>query len=596
MFQNANTHDSELRRVLTQIAEQFGTNVLLDQTKIVAYFTDVAPKLSKEKYLLSIFIDCGGPQYLRHALALSVDDQYRLLEELVRKLSNEKFLNVESAQMVVNDYYIALGGKCTLPRPVDYVPKREASFAESRKTSNSHTKYWYIAGLLSLIALLIILFYPKKDSSALSEESISIAINATEQTTETTAITEANLSITTPSTETEPQPTDSVVSTTEGPENDIVESTAPEIVESQNPEISNVEFIKTLSDTNNYYGKVSELYTSSGYNRYIVMNNSVYGIDATGLYCFVGGNKQVIKSLDIDPYCGFCMNSRIAYVATSNKEVAAIDIQTGDTNILFKEEQMLQIIGVGERDVPYILLGLGNDIGGGYSWGYDLYAYDYSGNRLYALATSVEGEMTNGILMYKDYRSDVSPTDLTAISSDGSVIVEDLWICDAIVANNKIYYISASPDNFQPYEHVSLAVIENGKTRIISEFNGCLNGISFSPLSIDDLLYIYDINSSGNRENGRYFNYIAEKYEGSLDDYGYNIFLDTKTGIYYKETITWSYTPGARDKYSLSAITTNGPSKEITIPQELRIEMVYNSYVYGYDYQTDTLGCFYLGE
>ncbi len=46
--------------VLTGIREQFGDKAVLNGDRCVAYFSDMAPKLKRERHLLQLFFNCGG--------------------------------------------------------------------------------------------------------------------------------------------------------------------------------------------------------------------------------------------------------------------------------------------------------------------------------------------------------------------------------------------------------------------------------------------------------------------------------------------------------------------------------------------------------
>ena len=64
-----------VEEVLTEIKLRFGTGVFADGKKLAAYFSDLAPQLSRQRRMLDYFVECNGPQKIMAVQSLSDHEQ-----------------------------------------------------------------------------------------------------------------------------------------------------------------------------------------------------------------------------------------------------------------------------------------------------------------------------------------------------------------------------------------------------------------------------------------------------------------------------------------------------------------------------------------
>lgn len=96
---------------MAEIALQFGVQTLNDGKRLLAFFTDIAPSLQKERRIISCFIGCDG-----HAILYSVRNSPRstqqiAFEKVVHKMVDEWYIAERAARMVCQAYFDALSAK-----------------------------------------------------------------------------------------------------------------------------------------------------------------------------------------------------------------------------------------------------------------------------------------------------------------------------------------------------------------------------------------------------------------------------------------------------------------------------------------------------
>lgn len=97
--------------VLVAINNQFGVSVLTDETKLVAYFSDMAPQLSRQRRILGYFVECGGPRKIVSALNASDDEQSVCIKQIVREMKDEMYIEEAASQMICESFLFAVSGK-----------------------------------------------------------------------------------------------------------------------------------------------------------------------------------------------------------------------------------------------------------------------------------------------------------------------------------------------------------------------------------------------------------------------------------------------------------------------------------------------------
>jgi hypothetical protein len=73
--------------VLVETNRRFGVSILTDESKLVAYFSNLAPQLSNQRRILGYFVECGGPQKLVAVMHSSESKQIICIKQIVRETS-----------------------------------------------------------------------------------------------------------------------------------------------------------------------------------------------------------------------------------------------------------------------------------------------------------------------------------------------------------------------------------------------------------------------------------------------------------------------------------------------------------------------------
>lgn len=97
--------------VLVEINRLFGVSVLADETKLVAYFSDLAPQLSRQRRILGYFVECGGPRKIVSALNASDDEQSVCIKQIVREMKDEMYIEEAASQMICESFLFAISGR-----------------------------------------------------------------------------------------------------------------------------------------------------------------------------------------------------------------------------------------------------------------------------------------------------------------------------------------------------------------------------------------------------------------------------------------------------------------------------------------------------
>lgn len=97
--------------VLVEINRLFGLSVLVDETKLVAYFSDLAPQLSRQRRILGYFIECGGPKKIVSVMSSSDDEQSVCIKQIVREMKDEMFIEEAASQMICESFLFAVSGQ-----------------------------------------------------------------------------------------------------------------------------------------------------------------------------------------------------------------------------------------------------------------------------------------------------------------------------------------------------------------------------------------------------------------------------------------------------------------------------------------------------
>lgn len=129
--------------VLVEINRLFGVSVLADETKLVAYFSDLAPQLSRQRRILSYFVECGGPKKIVAVLNSSDDERSVCIKQIVREMKDEMYIEEAASQMICESFLFAVSGRrvneiSTVSAPkVPLSPANLATVSQGRKDEMS---------------------------------------------------------------------------------------------------------------------------------------------------------------------------------------------------------------------------------------------------------------------------------------------------------------------------------------------------------------------------------------------------------------------------------------------------------------------------
>ena len=112
--------------VLVEINRRFGVNILTDETKLVAYFSDLAPQLSKQRRILGYFVECGGPKKLVAVMSSSQNEQTICIKQIVKEMKEEMFIEESASQMICDSFLFAVSGHRIMEVATPIEPKSDA--------------------------------------------------------------------------------------------------------------------------------------------------------------------------------------------------------------------------------------------------------------------------------------------------------------------------------------------------------------------------------------------------------------------------------------------------------------------------------------
>ena len=102
---------TNVRDAMSEITLQFGVQTLNDGKRLLAFFTDIAPTLQKERRIISCFISCEGHVSLYDVRNSSKSTQQIAFEKVVHKMVDEWYIAETAARMVCQAYFDALSAK-----------------------------------------------------------------------------------------------------------------------------------------------------------------------------------------------------------------------------------------------------------------------------------------------------------------------------------------------------------------------------------------------------------------------------------------------------------------------------------------------------
>jgi len=159
-----------MEAVLKYIAEIYGADILRDSNKLIAYFADVAPKLTRERNLLRSFTQCNGNTRLLKALSLSDAERRQAWFRLTQDLKDEMWLDSNAISLVCESFWnVASDGK--IPAPVPAQPSARPQ-TPAKPTTPQKVKTIKIAGKTiqtDVTELVLTSYYHSIDISPVSD-------------------------------------------------------------------------------------------------------------------------------------------------------------------------------------------------------------------------------------------------------------------------------------------------------------------------------------------------------------------------------------------------------------------------------------------
>lgn len=108
VFQAARNQLASLEETLLVIVRDYGIGHLQDGAKAMAFFSDLAPHLRKEKVMLQHLIQCNGNTFLISALQKTPAEQQLCLSQLISKMVDDLFVSETAARMICSSFWNAI--------------------------------------------------------------------------------------------------------------------------------------------------------------------------------------------------------------------------------------------------------------------------------------------------------------------------------------------------------------------------------------------------------------------------------------------------------------------------------------------------------
>lgn len=97
-----------IEKTLRLIVQDYGIGHLHDGARTVAFFSDLAPQLKKEKILLQHFLRCNGNILMISALDKTPAEQQTCMERVVADLMEDMYVSETAARLVCTSFWNAI--------------------------------------------------------------------------------------------------------------------------------------------------------------------------------------------------------------------------------------------------------------------------------------------------------------------------------------------------------------------------------------------------------------------------------------------------------------------------------------------------------
>lgn len=153
-------------KTLQYIAEKYGTDVLRDGNKLIAFYSDLAPRQKKERQMLEFLVKCNGNTKLLDALHGSSKDQEACIRVLVEQMSTQLLMSEDAAYAVCENFWTAIGGT-PLSRPVT---KAAPVPQPAPNPVSKPIKLWkFVVPIVAIFVVAVSILFTRTNTSATPE-------------------------------------------------------------------------------------------------------------------------------------------------------------------------------------------------------------------------------------------------------------------------------------------------------------------------------------------------------------------------------------------------------------------------------------------
>ena len=138
---------STVEDVLLEINRLFGINALTDNSKLIAYFYDLAPQLAKQRGILKYFVECNGPKKIASVMCASKDEQSTCVRKIVQEMKDEMFIEESAAQTICDAFLFAATSRQTATvtaTQLNVAAQKDITLGDSKKLDclSADEQFW----------------------------------------------------------------------------------------------------------------------------------------------------------------------------------------------------------------------------------------------------------------------------------------------------------------------------------------------------------------------------------------------------------------------------------------------------------------------
>lgn len=174
-------------------------------------------------------------------------------------------------------------------------------------------------------------------------------------------------------------------------------------------------------------------------NYFVAVEQTVYGLETTGLYRFSSGEKSTLSSAPADTYYslsgGMIYNDQKIYFislqSAQNKAIMCVDAATGYEKVLFELPTAEKILKADEQYV-YVQTSSADKEQFGV-----IEVYDHQGNVAGTLKAPHEWDTCGTMVLAKDWKGNIS-----VVTNEGEYLLYNTPVEDAVLTETGVYYLT----------------------------------------------------------------------------------------------------------------------------------------------------------